>query len=106
MRPLRVTVREELLEDIEAHLPVVQGIAQIATLENPGGWDPTKPQIEEALDLVRAPRPRIGKDGDVRLAADLKFGQHRSSILATVPDRDKVELNLRILFDRLEPATA
>src|ERR1700681_4409013 len=105
MLPLGVTVREKLLEDIEAHLSVVQCIAQIATLENPSGRNPAERQIEEALNFVRAARPRIGEDGHVRLAGNLKFGQHRSSILAAVPDRDKVELNLRILFDRFEPAT-
>jgi len=104
MRPFGVTVREKLLEHIEAHLPVIERIAQIAAFENPRGRNPTERQIEETLDLVGAARARIGKDRHVRLASNLEFRQHRSSIVAAVPDRDKVEFNLRILFDRFEPA--
>ena len=37
--PLGVAVREKLLEHVEAHLAIIQRIAQIAALKDPGSWE-------------------------------------------------------------------
>src|SRR5450432_78880 len=65
MRPLRIAVREKLLQHVEAHFPVVQRVSQVAAFENPRRGNPTERQVEEALDLARAARAGVGQDGYV-----------------------------------------
>src|ERR1700730_12945727 len=76
MRPLGVTVREKLLEHIEADFAVIQRVTQLASLENPRGGNPTERQIEKALDLAGAARAGVGQDAHIGLTGELEFRQH------------------------------
>src|SRR4051812_6176980 len=81
--PFRFAVREHLLENVEPNFAVVERVAEVAALIDPGRWDPAHRQIEETLDLVVAlPRTRIGENRDVRQAGQLIFGEHRLAVFA------------------------
>src|SRR3954447_15479065 len=84
--PFRLTVGEQLLQQLEANFAVVERKMQVPAFVDPGGWDPAQRLIIEALGFVIAfPRAGIGQDGDIGLIGEIEFLQHRAAIVAVVP---------------------
>lgn len=106
MGPFGIAVREKLLQDIEAHLAVIERVAQIAAFADPGGWDPGDRKTGKLFDVLCAARACIGDDCDVRLIGDFELFQHRPATFSRIPDGDEEEPHLRILFHHPRPAAA
>src|SRR4029453_6108903 len=107
MRPFRFTVFKELLEHIKTDFAVVQCVAEIAAFVNPSRGNPRYGHPGELLDLVvTLARSRVRQNRDVGLVRDLEFLQHRTAVLAIVPNRDEIKFPPWIVFNGLEPAAA
>src|SRR5437763_10958259 len=76
----------------------------VAAFIDPRRWNPRKGQTGKLFDVILTARPGIGQNCDVGLIGKVEFFQHRTAILATIPDGNEIKMYLRIIFYHFEPA--